>query len=163
MAFYCKDCEKEHEGLPDLGADAPDAYLGLSEEEQKERADLTPDRCTIEHEDGETDYFIRGVVYIPVHGEEEPWGIGVWVSQSEKNFERYLEDEDDMEPTFGWLATRLGFYEQDTLSLKTRAHFRGDRMRPSIELEPTDHPFAVHQREGISLDEAWKIIHRYMD
>ena len=62
-----------------------------------------------------------------------------------------------------WLASRLGFYEEDTLSLKTRAHFRGDGMRPSIELEPTDHPFAVHQREGISLDEAWKIIHRYMD
>ena len=90
-------------------------------------------------------------------------GIGVWVSQSEANFERYLEDEENMDPTFGWLATRLGFYEENTLSLKTRVHFQGDNMRPVIELEPTDHPLAVDQREGITLEKAWKIVHRYMD
>jgi hypothetical protein len=29
-------------------------------------------------------------------------------------------------------------------------HLRDDGMRPYIELEPTDHPLAVEQREGIS-------------
>ena len=163
MAFYCRDCEKEHEGLPDLGSEAPDPYLALSKEEREARASYTADRCTITYEDGQTDYFIRGVIYIPVHGQEQPFGIGVWVTQSATNYERYLDDEDEMEPTFGWLATRLGFYEENTHSLKTRVHFSGGRMRPTIELEPTDHPFAVDQREGITLEKAWKIVHRYMD
>jgi hypothetical protein len=163
MAFYCAQCREEHEGVPDLGADAPDPYLAVPKEERAERTMLTSDRCTVDDEDGDTHYFIRGVISIPVHGEDEPWGIGVWVSQSEKNFERYSEREEDMEPTFGWLSTRLSFYEADTTNLKTRVHFRYDGTRPSIELEPTDHPLAVDQRDGISLDKVWKIVHRFMD
>jgi hypothetical protein len=163
MAFYCPDCKEEHDGLPDLGMDHPDAYFGVPEEEREERTWYTRDLCTITYEDGQTDYFIRGVLYIPLEGEEQPFGIGVWVSQSKTNFERYVEGEEDTEPTFGWLANRVGFYEADTLSLKARVHFSGGKMRPTIELEPTDHPFAVDQREGISLAKAWKIVHRYMD
>lgn len=163
MAFFCRDCKKEHEGLPDLGMDAPDAFMALSPEEREERAVFGADRCVIHYDDGESDFFIRGVAYIPVHGQKEPFGIGLWVTQSEKNFERYLDEEEDMEPTFGWLANRLGFYEQDSLALKTRVHFQGGRLRPKIELEPTDHPFSVDQREGITLEKAWKIVHRYMD
>jgi hypothetical protein len=163
MGFYCGSCNKEHEGLPDLGSDAPDPYLSVPENEREARTTLTSDRCTIDYEDGVTDYFIRGVIKIPIEGQAVPFGIGVWVSQSEANFERYLEDEENMDPTFGWLATRLGFYEENTLSLKTRVHFQGDNMRPVIELEPTDHPLSVDQREGITLEKAWKIVHRYMD
>jgi hypothetical protein len=165
MAFYCKDCDKEHEGLPDLGMDHPDPYLEVPEDEREERTTYSLDRCTVTDEDGETHYFIRGVIFIPIKGQENPFGIGVWVSQSEKNFDRYLEDDEDMvdEPTFGWLVNRVGFYEKDTFLLKTRVHFSGGRRRPTIELEPTDHPFAVDQREGITLEKAWKIVHRYMD
>ena len=39
----------------------------------------------------------------------------------------------------------------DTLNLKTMVYLRNDGVRPSIELEPTDHPLAVEQREGISM------------
>jgi hypothetical protein len=31
-------------------------------------------------------------------------------------------------------------------------HLRGGGIRPFIELEPTDHPLAIEQREGISLE-----------
>jgi hypothetical protein len=161
MAFRCKDCNEDHEGLPDLGMDHPDPYLAVPEAEREDRTTYTLDRCTVEDEDG-THFFIRGVIYIPVHGQEEPFGVGVWVSQSEKNYERYLDDE-EMEPTFGWLVNRIGFYDEDTSLLKTRVHFSGEGKRPTIELEPTDHPLAVDQRNGITLERAWKIVHRYMD
>jgi hypothetical protein len=162
MAFRCPDCNAEHEGLPDLGMDHPDAYFGVPEDEREKRVWYTRDVCTITYDD-QTDYFIRGVLFIPIRGGERPFGIGVWVSQSKANFERYVEGEEDMEPTFGWLANHVGFYEQDTLSLKTNVHFQDRKTRPLIELEPTDHPFAVDQREGITLEKAWKIVHRYMD
>lgn len=163
MAFRCTTCDEEHEGLPDLGCDAPDPYLEVPEEEREKRTTYSLDRCTVLDEDGEEHFFIRGVAFIPIKGQSEPFGVGVWVSQSEANFDRYLDDEEEMEPTFGWLANRLAFYEDSTFLLKTRVHFSGEGKRPTIELEPTDHPFAVDQREGITLERAWKIVHRYMD
>jgi hypothetical protein len=40
----------------------------------------------------------------------------------------------------------------DTFNLRTRVHLRDDGLRPFIELEPTDHPLAIEQREGISIE-----------
>ena len=57
---------------------------------------------------------------------------------------RYLDG-----PYFGWFATRLGQWPE-TLQLKTHVHLRPPPLRPVIELEPTDHPLAIAQREGIS-------------
>jgi hypothetical protein len=87
----------------------------------------------------------------------------VWVSQKRQNFEAYQRDPDSaaIGPFFGWLCTRIDFYPVNTLALKTMAHFRDGGLRPSIVLEPTDHPLAVDQREGISLSRAWEIVHWY--
>jgi hypothetical protein len=52
--------------------------------------------------------------------------------------------------------------EKTTFLLKGRLHFRNDKRRPTIELEPTDHPLAVEQRKGITLARAWEIVHQYM-
>jgi hypothetical protein len=153
MTIRCAVCGDEHEGLPDIGLYAPDPYLAVPEDARAERTTFTPDRCTVRDEDGEH-YFVRGVILIPVHGQDEPFGLGVWVSQSRANYERYARDE-EMAPTFA-------HYEQDTFLLKTHVHFHGADQRPTIELEPTDHPLAVEQRDGITLARAWEIVHRYL-
>ena len=54
------------------------------------------------------------------------------------------------EPYFGWLSTSIPGYP-DTLNLKTHVHTRAIGIRPFIELEPTNHPLAIEQREGITL------------
>ena len=161
MSYQCAVCGETHEGLPDIGADKPDPWWGVPEEERERRVELTTDTCVIDDEH----FFIRGVIHIPVHGREEDFGFGVWVSQKRENFYAYLGNFDSAEigPFFGWLCTNLACYEQSTLSLKTMAHFQGGEQRPSIELEPTGHPLAVEQREGISLDRAWEIVHFYLD
>jgi hypothetical protein len=160
MEYRCDFCGKQHEGLPDLGFDAPDPYLRVPQEERAERTTFTPDRCTVRDEEG-VHYFIRGVIMMPIRGQDEPFGIGVWVSQSRANYGRY-EGNEEMAPTFGWLVNRIAHYAEDTFLLKARVHFRDDNRRPTIELEPTDHPLAVEQRTGITLARAWEIVHRYM-
>jgi hypothetical protein len=159
MTYRCATCGEEHEGLPDMGFDAPDPYLDVPEAERAARTTFTPDRCMVKDDDGEH-YYVRGVIPIPVHGQDEPFGLGAWVSQSRANFERYCADE-EMDPTFGWLVNEVPHYDEPTFLLKTRVHFRAGGLRPTIELEPTLHPLAVAQREGISLEQAWKIVHRY--
>jgi hypothetical protein len=59
-------------------------------------------------------------------------------------------------PYFGWLSTLLPGYP-DTVQLKTNVHTRAVGRRPFIELEATDHPLAVEQREGITWDRVVEI------
>ena len=160
MSYRCSVCGETHDDLPDLGSDRPDPWWDIPEGERDRRITLTSDTCIIDDED----FFIRGVIEIPIHDAEHSFGFGVWVSQKRENFLKYLEfpDSPEIGPFFGWLCTRIAYYPEDTFLLKTMAHFRGGHLRPAILLEPTDHPLAVDQREGITLEKAWDIVHRYM-
>jgi hypothetical protein len=51
----------------------------------------------------------------------------------------------------------LSLYSPSTLNLKTNAHTRPLGRRPSVELEPTDHPLAVEQRTGMTQDRVREI------
>jgi hypothetical protein len=159
MAYQCTTCGQLHDGLPDIGVDKPDHWWDVPEGERGRRVVWTPDTCVI---DGEH-HFIRGVIEIPVHDHPEAFGLGVWVSQKRENFLAYVGRPDSaaIGPFFGWLCTRVSYYP-DTLLLKASARFRGGRLRPAVVLEPTDHPLAVDQREGIRLAKAWEIVHHYM-
>ncbi len=159
MSYRCKTCGQIHTDLPDIAADKPDQWFGIPEKERKRRVELTGDTCIIDNQD----FFIRGVLQIPIHDHDQKFGFGVWVSQKRENFYKYLEnfDSDEIGPFFGWLCTRIKYYPVDTSSLKTMAHFRKGNLRPLIEVEPTDHPLAVDQLEGITLGKAWEIVHYY--
>ena len=159
MRYSCSVCGGIHDDIPHLGSDRPDMWWGIPEPERDRRIKLTSDTCIIDKEE----FFIRGVIEIPVHDVPEPFGFGVWVSQKRENFHKYLEfpDTDRIGPFFGWLCTRIDYYPAETRFLKTMAYFRCGNLRPSILVEPTDHPLAVDQREGITLDKAWEIVHHY--
>ena len=84
------------------------------------------------------------------------FGYGVWSSLSRDSFERYAETFDSGEqaglgPWFGWFSNSLKGYP-DTFGLKCQVHPRDDRQRPCIEVEPSDHPLSIDQREGITFD-----------
>jgi hypothetical protein len=148
--------------LPDIGRDKPDYWWSVPEEERARRVVLLgSDACIIDDED----FFIRGVIEIPIHDYPERFGFGVWVSQKRENFYTYLDNfnSEEIGPFFGWLSTNINYFAESTLSLKTMAHFRGKKLRPRIELDATDHPLAIAQCEGITLDKAWEIVHFYQD
>jgi hypothetical protein len=162
MAYRCHTCGQEHDTLPDLGADKPDHWFGIPPGERAARVKLTSDTCVI---DGQ-DHFVRGLLLLPLTDADLPgdaFGIGVWVSLSARNFQTYLDhyDSADIGPFFGWLCTRIRGYDPPTTTLKSRVRFRGGTMRPMVEMEPTDHPLAVDQRNGIPTKRAWEIIHQY--
>lgn len=161
MRYRCSVCGQIHTDLPDVAFDRPLYAHQIPEAERDRRVTLTSDTCII----NEADFFIRGVIEIPVHDYSPGFAFGVWVSQKEDNFRRYLDHFDAAEigPYFGWLSNEIAFYDESTLNLKTRAHFQGRGLRPTLALEPTNHPLAVDQREGISLERAWEIAHYYFD
>lgn len=150
--FKCTACGEWHEGMPSFGALAPLAYYGVPAGERDSRCVLGTDTCVID----EQYFYVRGCLEIPVHGADEPFIWGVWVSLSRSNFDLFVdcydrEHRSHIGPFFGWLSTKLSFYPS-TENLKTMAHLRDGGLRPLIELEPTDHPLAIEQREGIDVD-----------
>ena len=133
-----------------FGAPAPELWLAIPEAERETRVRLEADLCVIDRRD----YFICGCLDLPIVGTTGVLRFLVWVSLSETNFNRAVElwgtlGREAEPPYFGWLNTRLPGYPE-TLNLKTHVHTRPVGERPAIELEPTGHPLAVDQREGIT-------------
>lgn len=156
--FDCRVCGQHHSDLPmSFGAEAPATYFMIPEKERPTRCELTPDLCMI---DGDQ-FYIRGSLEIPVVDGSQPFVWGVWASLSEKSFRRMVAiwetpGRESEPPFFGWLCTSLPLYPK-TLSLKTHVHTRPLGQTPFVELEPTDHPLAVEQRTGITMDRVREI------
>ena len=157
MSYHCTICGQEHADLPHIGSAAPSHWADVLAKDSSSL--LTADLCIIEGRD----YFVHGVIEIPVHDYEYEFGWGVWVSHKKENFEIYRRhfDSPEIGPFFGWLCTKIDYYPKSTLDLKTMAHYRGGGLRPKILLEESDHPLYRQQRDGISLAEAWKMVHYY--
>jgi hypothetical protein len=106
--------------------------------------------------------FVRGCIEIPIVDLKEVFRWGVWVSVSKPNFKLILDlwDEEirsDQAPIFGWLCNNIRGYPE-TFGLKTYVRLRNDGIRPLIQLEPTEHPLALEQREGITLRRIEEIV-----
>ena len=150
--FKCASCGDFHSGIPDIGWSYPVYYLDVPEAQREDRCELTSDICVID----DKWFFVRGCLEIPIIDADEVFAWGAWVSLSEADFLRFVELYDHGqragEDSFlGWFSTYIEPYP-NTVKLKARAHLRDGGIRPFIELEPTDHPLAVEQREGITLE-----------
>lgn len=163
--YLCKACGKYHNELPmSYGSLVPDYCFDITSEEQQSRIEMNEDLCIIDNEY----FFIRGCIEIPVLDGEEPFIWDVWVSLSEGNFYKtndYWEvegREHELEPMFGWLSTSIPCYPE-TINLKTMVHTRSVGVRPYIELEPTEHPLAIEQREGITKERIKQIAEELCD
>jgi len=156
--YECRSCGQVHEGPPiSYGVDAPALWYEIPEAERAARTELTSDLCVVDDQH----FFILGNVEIPIIGSKEPFAWSVWVSLSLTNFQRTVKlwkkkGREKEPPYFGWLSTQLPCYPE-TLNLKTHVHTRPVGQRPFIELEPTAHPLAVEQREGISCERVQEI------
>ncbi len=71
--FHCKGCGQIHQGMPALDAAAPLSFYAVPQDERAARCQLDTDACII---DGQQ-YFVRGCLEIPVHGESEQFSWGV--------------------------------------------------------------------------------------
>jgi len=161
MPHNCASCGEVHSGLPAITAPYPSLVGSIPREEYKNRLKLHEDICIVD----DSFYFIRALLLIPIHNLDEKLGFSVWVSLKKENTQTYVDNFESVEigPFFGWFSNELNFQGEPTLNLKTRVHFQGGGLRPIIELEPTNHPLSLAQREGITVDEAWNIAHQYIE
>lgn len=151
MRWTCSRCGREHEGLPlDWAHDEPAYWDGGRAEDDF----VSDDLCIWTDDDGETAFFIRGVLPIPVHQTGEVFHYGVWSSLSRRSYDRILELWDDEAregepPYFGYLSNQIPGYP-DTLGLHLAVVTGALKRRPTfVLLSGTEHPLVDEQWQGI--------------
>lgn len=157
--FQCATCGNWHDELPLNFSFAEPYYVEELELGDRERLVSGEGDFRELPRDGDTHFFIRGRIEIPIVGTNDVFTYGVWTSLSPTNYTAakaaYAKNR-EAGPFFGWLSNSFPHYPE-TLNLKTNVHLRTD-VRAAVELEPTDHPLAVEQREGITMERVKEII-----
>ena len=163
IRWKCSTCDEWHTGpCLDFGSDSP--YYWSKEHEKTSRKNallpawskknvktfLNEDFCKIDDEN----FFVRGIIHLPIIGVAETLRWGVWGSLSSDNFATLVKMDDDpkrpqLPPMFSWLSTQIAGYP-DTLSLKMYAHIQEPPMRPHFRLELADHPLSQEYHYGIT-------------
>ena len=164
--WKCAGCGDLHEGMAHLAAFAPDPWPGPEQREENAALRLhgdflSEDFCVLEGKY----FFIRGVLEIPVHGIDEPFGFGCWSTLSRANFDKYLHGFDDGEypdrgPWGGWLGNRLADYA-GTGPEPVWVYPQRDRWRPRFRIQDPAHPLAHDQTHGIPPERAMSLFEFY--
>jgi hypothetical protein len=161
MRFICAECGSEHD-IDDIsfGAHEPLQWVLLTDAERSSSV-LGDEQCEIDSAEGRS-FYIRACLEIPIRSTDQRFNWGVWCSLSEKSYQEVLKHWDkpsrvNIGPHFGWLCTNIPGYP-DTAYLKTMVRQRAIGLQPLVELEPTDHPLVVDQREGIDESRLKEII-----
>jgi hypothetical protein len=141
----------------DWAFDNPDYWDGPESADDR----LTEDLCTWTDADQRLNYFIRGVLEIPIIGADDVLAYGLWSSLSEASFDRIVDLWDDPRrtaepPYFGWLSNSLPGYPE-TLNLKLDVETTDLDLRPLLVLHDGDHPLIAEQRVGITMDRVYEI------
>lgn len=162
MNWTCPVCKVEHTDLPlCFGVEAPWRAL-VPESEAESRVALTADQCVVDEEH----FFIRGHIEIPILDHAEPLAFSVWSSLSERSFrhmsERWHAADRAADPAyFGWLCSEIPVYPS-TLHLQLSVQSQPPGFVPLFTVKPTDHPLAVDQRHGISIERWHELAHQLL-
>jgi hypothetical protein len=161
--FECGTCGKHHAILPlSYSIKAPRGALRVPADELERRVLLTPDQCVI---DGR-DFYLRGRIPVPILGLDEPFIWGVWVEVGPKDFLRTIKlwnvpGREAELPYTGWLDTELSLFG-DTLNLEVDVQTQEVGRRPHFTLVNQDHPLALEQLNGISMQRVEQIAERML-
>ncbi|HEY2148850.1 MAG TPA: DUF2199 domain-containing protein [Pirellulales bacterium] len=162
MKWRCQKCGVEHDDIPlCFGIEAPWRAI-VPEREFAQRVTLSPDQCVVDKEH----FFIRGHVQIPIHEYPEPLAFSVWSSLSERSFLQMCElwespDRASDPPYFGWLCSAIPIYPS-TIHLKLSVRPRPPGQTPLFIVEPTEHPLAIDQHNGITIERWNELAHQLL-
>jgi hypothetical protein len=123
----------------------------VPDEDFEARVDLTADQCVVD----ESNFFIRGHIQIPIDKHAEPLAFAVWTSLSKESFDQMSLRWDHGDrvsdgPYFGWLCTPIWIYP-DTIHLPLSVRCRPPGQTPLFTVENNDHPLAIDQQRGITV------------
>jgi hypothetical protein len=164
LGYTCSTCGRYHdEEIRDVRAGLPEEIHRLPEEERERRVVISPsgDFATL----GDSDrHFVRALIEVPIRGEDDVFGWGVWVRLEPDDVARVAEswtDEDAVGTEYpGWLATELPAYGV-TEGLDGTLRLRAVDVLPAFEVGDAGHRLGIEQRDGIDVERARELAEPY--
>ncbi|MEO5575831.1 MAG: DUF2199 domain-containing protein [Gaiellaceae bacterium] len=161
MSFTCSVCGETHAGeTRDIRAGLPQPIFLLDEDERRRRAYVEEDFAVLHDPNGDR-FFVRGLLELPVFGEDGYFRYGTWIEVSEADVAslgQLWNDEtgERADPFPGALANELSPYAF-TEGLSVRLRLRDVHLLPLVEIDDTDHELVRAQRNGISSHRAHQL------
>jgi hypothetical protein len=158
-SYKCSVCGKVHDEQPfDITYHKPADYFKVPPDERKTRVMLTADLCSIDN----IEFYIRGILPLPIKGSSEEFRWGVWARVQECDFKRYIELWDghvqEDEPAFvGYLSGGIKAYPNSDM-LEVRVHLQPGDQRPRFEVVSSQHPLGIDQHNGITMEQAHSFV-----
>jgi len=161
LKWKCPCCDQDFSGLPlDYNMAVPEDIIQIPREHWDGRAMISRHFCWASGK-----YFTRGLIELPVIGTDRSLNFGAWVGVSQEDAEFMTDVWHDGDcskhgPFKGKLRSNLRLNDRliygETLDIDAELHLRDDVV-PLIKLLSADHPLAVDQRNGITIDRVVEI------
>jgi hypothetical protein len=109
------------------------------------------------------EYYLRGVIELPILGLDEVFLWSAWARVWQEDYEDFADHYHDegRETTTGPYKGRLGNnlmgYDPTTLNLRCSIKVQRVGVRPLFIVDEPEHPLALEQRNGITLQRAQQI------
>lgn len=142
-----------------FAADYPDNYANLPNDEREQRALISSDQCILD----ETEFYVRGLIQIPIIDSETQFLWGVWAVMFSEDFAAVTDTwetegrEHITGPYKGRLANALKQYSPTTANLKVTIEIQPVGQRPLFFIDEPGHPLAKAQHDGMSFDAAQRL------
>lgn len=152
----CPTCGEEHD-LSEIEPyfDRPDEYFDIPSEERSERVWNAKELCVFwETVDAPRRHFMRAILPIPIRGETQDYGWGIWVEVAESDFaftHDHWEDpaQASTAPFGGVLANALPDMP-NTRGLVGKVQLTGPDTLPEFVLAvDVTHPLVREQHDGV--------------
>ena len=109
-------------------------------------------------------YFVRCLLPIPVHDEDDSYCWGIWAELSSESFKRikrtWNAPTKEQEPPFvGVLANNIPLYTASTAGLPVEIKHSAPGTAPMARITDFSHPLGNEQRKGVSLGRAMEFNH----
>jgi hypothetical protein len=158
-SYKCGICGKTHGGLPmDMAYKNPADYFKIPPNERGERIKNNDDVCVID----DSEFYIRGVLPIPVIDFDNDFQWGTWARVEESDFKTYLKYWDGNIPEnlpalIGYLSGGLKDYpESDMISVEI--YLQSGNQRPIFKVLSSENPLGIDQQKGITMEKVHSFV-----
>ncbi|WP_190697817.1 MULTISPECIES: DUF2199 domain-containing protein [Cyanophyceae] len=159
LPFLCSVCGQYHDNLlMDLAYQRPADVFKVPANERPQRIRVNEDLCIID----DTEFYIRGVLMLPVHELVDSFRWGVWAQVDKEAFDYYhthwnVPSTDNFRSLYGVLSGGISAYPNSD-QLMITIHLQANNQRPLFVVLNQKHPLGEAQRQGISLHDIEKFI-----
>jgi len=143
-------CGESHEGSPNYGFPAPDAFL-LQPDSVKAAGAHSRDFCAYQDRHGQRLHFARVALAVPIQGSDDSFLWGLWVQLGLDDYRQYLDAYEQENAKFrfsGWIRNNLPFYPP-TDGIPVSVVPRGGRQLASIQVPKFEHRLSADVHEGM--------------